>query len=45
MVYVDFYGNCGAAVGTGIFISIITEATPLTKENWGIGKLNDWQQV
>ncbi|WMM24532.1 DUF5714 domain-containing protein [Tissierella sp. MB52-C2] len=34
-----FYGNCGAAVGTGIFMSIITEATPLTKENWGLANL------
>ena len=34
-----FYGNCGAAVGTGIFISIITEATPLTKESWKLANL------
>jgi len=26
------HGDCGAAVGTGIFISLITEATPLSKE-------------
>ena len=31
-----FYGSCGAAVGTGIFISIITGATPTTKESWGL---------
>ena len=30
------YGNCGAAVGTGMFISIITEATPLTEGSWGL---------
>ena len=34
-----FYGNCGAAVGTGIYISVITEATPLTKQNWGLANL------
>ena len=28
------HGNCGAAVGTGIFISIITGATPLAEEEW-----------
>ncbi len=27
-------GNCGAAVGTGIFISLITGATPLSKKEW-----------
>jgi len=27
-------GNCGAAVGTGIFISLITGATPLSKREW-----------
>lgn len=30
------YGSCGAAVGTGLFISIITEATPLTEGSWGL---------
>ncbi len=27
-------GDCGAAVGTGIFVSIITSATPLSVEAW-----------
>ena len=27
-------GNCGAAVGTGIFISLITGSTPLAKREW-----------
>ncbi len=27
-------GNCGAGVGTGIFISLITGATPLSKQAW-----------
>ena len=34
-----FHGNCGAAVGTGIFMSIITEATPLSKDNWGLANM------
>jgi hypothetical protein len=29
-----FCGNCGAAVGTGIFISLITGSTPLSKKGW-----------
>lgn len=28
------HGNCGAAVGTGIFVSVITGATPLTDREW-----------
>ena len=30
------YGSCGVAVGTGLFMSVITEATPLTEESWGL---------
>lgn len=30
------YGSCGAAVGTGLFMSVITEATPLTEVSWGL---------
>ena len=26
----------GAGVGTGIFISLITDSTPLSEENWGL---------
>lgn len=28
------HGDCGAAVGTGIFWSIVTEATPLSRDAW-----------
>lgn len=28
------YGNCGAAVGTGIFMSIITDTSPLSEMTW-----------
>ncbi|MDL2229343.1 GNAT family N-acetyltransferase [Treponema sp. OttesenSCG-928-L16] len=37
--FCGFYGNCGAGVGSGIFISIITEATPLSKEAWKLSNL------
>ncbi len=33
------HGNCGAGVGTGIFISIITGSTPLAKEEWSLSNL------
>ncbi len=33
------WGDCGAAVGTGIFISIVTEATPLSKHEWKLCNL------
>ncbi|MDP4280621.1 MAG: DUF5714 domain-containing protein [Bacteroidota bacterium] len=33
------HGNCGAGVGTGIFISIITKSTPLSKEEWRLSNL------
>ena len=33
--YCGFYGSCGAGVGCGIFASVITGATPLTKDSWG----------
>ena len=29
-----YWGSCGAAVSTGIFMSIITEASPLSEEPW-----------
>ncbi|SHE58239.1 DUF5714 domain-containing protein [Clostridium fallax] len=29
-----YYGNCGAAVGAGIFMSIMTESTPLSEDSW-----------
>ncbi|MBQ1271830.1 MAG: SAM-dependent methyltransferase [Clostridia bacterium] len=30
------WGSCGAAVSSGIFVSIVTGATPLTNESWGL---------
>lgn len=34
-----FWGCCGAAVSTGIFTSVITEATPLSTQSWGLSNL------
>jgi hypothetical protein len=34
-----FLGDCGAAVGTGIFVSVITGATPLSGEEWKLANL------
>ncbi len=31
-----FWGACGAGVSTGMFVSIVTGATPLAKEAWGL---------
>ena len=31
-----FWGSCGAAVSTGIFVSIVTGSTPLSGESWGL---------
>ena len=32
--FCGFYGACGAAIGVGIFMSIYTGTTPLTKDTW-----------
>lgn len=32
--FCGFYGACGAAIGTGIFISLVTDSTPLAKLGW-----------
>jgi hypothetical protein len=37
--FCGFYGNCGAAVGTGIFLSVMTEATPLFRKEWRLSNL------
>jgi len=33
------HGDCGAAVGTGIFISLITNSTPLSIDEWRLSNL------
>lgn len=30
------HGTCGAAIGVGIFFSVITKTTPLSKETWSL---------
>lgn len=34
-----FWGACGAGISTGMFVSIVTKASPLTKESWGLSNL------
>ena len=34
-----FLGNCGAAVGTGIYVSLLTGATPLSHTEWSLSNL------
>ena len=34
--FCGFYGACGAGVGTGIFVSLITDSTPLATQAWGL---------
>lgn len=35
--FCGFYGACGAGIGTGIFVSVFTGATPLSKDEWRLG--------
>lgn len=37
--FCGFYGACGAAVGTGIYISLVLGASPLSEEKWGLTNL------
>jgi hypothetical protein len=34
--FCGFYGACGAGIGTGIFISLVTDSSPLSREAWGL---------
>ena len=31
-----FWGACGAGISAGMFVSIVTKASPLSKEEWGL---------
>ncbi len=33
------HGNCGAGVGTGVFLSVITDTTPLSEDTWKMSNL------
>ena len=37
--FCGFYGTCGVAVGTGIFVSLITKCTPLSISEWKLSNL------
>jgi hypothetical protein len=37
--FCGFYGACGAGVGTGIFVSVMTGSTPLSGNEWGLCNL------
>jgi hypothetical protein len=37
--FCGFQGACGAAIGTGIFVSVISKSTPLSKVEWGLSNL------
>jgi hypothetical protein len=37
--FCGFYGDCGAAVGVGIFISVLTGSTPLSVREWQLSNL------
>ena len=34
-----FWGACGAAISSGMFVSIVTGSTPLANEEWGLSNL------
>jgi hypothetical protein len=34
-----FWGACGAGISTGIFVSLVTGASPLATEAWGLSNL------
>ena len=34
-----FWGACGAGISAGMFVSIISKASPLTRESWGLSNL------
>jgi len=37
--FCGYYGDCGAAVGTGIFLSLITDSTPLSTTGWRLSNM------
>lgn len=43
--FCGFLGDCGAAVGTGIFVSVLTGATPLSKDEWRLSNLMTSQSL
>ncbi len=43
--FCGFHGSCGAGVGTGIFISLITDSTPLSTDGWRMSNLMTSQSL
>ncbi len=43
--FCGFYGACGAGVGTGIFISLMTDSTPLSEKGWRLSNLMTAQSL
>jgi hypothetical protein len=43
--FCGFFGACGAAVGVGIFVSLITDATPLSVQDWKMANLATAQSL
>lgn len=37
--FCGFLGSCGAAMGTGMFISLVTGATPVSRSEWRLANL------
>ena len=37
--FCGFYGACGAGVGSGIFVSVMTGATPLSRTEWKLSNM------
>ena len=40
-----FWGSCGAAVSSGMFVSIVTGSTPLAEKAWGLSNLMTSQSL
>lgn len=43
--FCGFQGACGAAIGTGIFISVLTKSTPYSKAEWRLSNLMTAQSL
>jgi hypothetical protein len=43
--FCGFYGACGAGVGTGIFVSLLTDSTPLSEDGWRLSNLMTAQSL
>lgn len=37
--YCGTHGNCGAGVGAGVFVAVLTESTPLSDKEWQMSNL------